>query len=96
MFWRNYVVLAEIDTRYLDPGAGGLWRPSAQCHQACFPAAVTAGRRCCCGTAETENKIKDETKATIRCIPLDAAEEEGKCIISGKPSSKRVLFAKSY
>ena len=48
------------------------------------------------GTAETEQKIKDETKATIRCIPLDAIEEEGKCIYSGKHSSKRVLFAKAY
>lgn len=48
------------------------------------------------GTAETEQKIKDETKATIRCIPLDAIEEEGKCIYSGKPSNKRVLFAKAY
>jgi prolyl-tRNA synthetase len=48
------------------------------------------------GTAETEQKIKNETKATIRCIPLDAIEEEGKCIYSGKHSSKRVLFAKAY
>ena len=48
------------------------------------------------GTAETENKIKEETKATIRCIPFDAVEEEGVCIYSGKPSSKRVLFAKAY
>ena len=48
------------------------------------------------GTAETEQKIKDETKATIRCIPLDAIEEEGKCIYTGKPSSKRVLFATAY
>ena len=48
------------------------------------------------GTAETEAKIKDETKATIRCIPLDAPEEEGKCIFSGKPSNKRVLFARAY
>ena len=48
------------------------------------------------GTAETEAKIKEETKATIRCIPLDAVEEEGKCIISGQPSNKRVLFAKAY
>jgi prolyl-tRNA synthetase len=48
------------------------------------------------GTAETEEKIKDETKATIRCIPLDQPEEEGVCIYSGKPSSKRVLFAKAY
>jgi prolyl-tRNA synthetase len=48
------------------------------------------------GTTETELKIKDETKATIRCIPLDAVEEEGKCIFSGKPSKKRVLFAKAY
>ncbi|NBP68432.1 MAG: proline--tRNA ligase [Cytophagia bacterium] len=48
------------------------------------------------GTAETEQKIKEETKATIRCIPLDAVAEEGKCIYSGKPSSKRVLFAVAY
>lgn len=48
------------------------------------------------GTAETEEKIKDETKATIRCIPLDQPEEEGVCIYSGKPSNKRVLFAKAY
>lgn len=48
------------------------------------------------GTAETEEKIKEETKATIRCIPLDAVEESGKCIYSGKPSNKRVLFAKAY
>ncbi len=48
------------------------------------------------GTAETEGKIKDETKATIRCIPLDAVEEEGVCIYSGKPSKQRVLFARAY
>ncbi|GCC52159.1 proline--tRNA ligase [Chryseotalea sanaruensis] len=48
------------------------------------------------GTAETEQKIKGETKATIRCIPLDAAVEEGKCIYSGKPSNRRVLFAIAY
>jgi len=48
------------------------------------------------GTAETEEKIKAETKATIRCIPVNAIEEEGKCIFSGKPSDKRVLFAKAY
>jgi prolyl-tRNA synthetase len=48
------------------------------------------------GTAETEEKIKEETKATIRCIPFDAPEEEGKCIYSGKPSKRRVLFARSY
>lgn len=48
------------------------------------------------GTAETEQKIKDETKATIRCIPLDVQPEEGKCIYSGKPSDKRVLFALAY
>jgi len=48
------------------------------------------------GTAETEEKIKEETKATIRCIPLDAEKENGKCIYSGKPSNKRVLFAKAY
>ncbi len=48
------------------------------------------------GTAETEVKIKEETKATIRCIPLNAHEENGKCVYSGKPSNKRVLFAKAY
>ncbi|NVK27840.1 MAG: proline--tRNA ligase [Flavobacteriia bacterium] len=48
------------------------------------------------GTPETEDKIKDATKATIRCIPLDAAEEDGKCIFSGAPSKRRVLFAKAY
>jgi prolyl-tRNA synthetase len=48
------------------------------------------------GTAETEEKIKEETKATIRCIPFDSPAEEGKCIYSGKPSFKRVLFARSY
>ncbi|MCF8358376.1 MAG: proline--tRNA ligase [Prolixibacteraceae bacterium] len=45
---------------------------------------------------ETEQKIKDETKATIRCIPFDAVEEKGKCIYSGKPSNKRVLFGIAY
>ena len=50
------------------------------------------------GTAETEQKIKDETKATIRCIPVDSCvcEEEGKCIYTGKPSHRRVVFAISY
>ncbi|MCD0467449.1 proline--tRNA ligase [Flavobacterium sp. ENC] len=48
------------------------------------------------GTAATEEKIKDLTKATIRCIPLDALEEAGVCVFTGNPSSKRVLFAKAY
>ena len=48
------------------------------------------------GTSQTEDKIKDLTKATIRCIPLDAVEEEGKCIFTGAPSKRRVLFAKAY
>jgi len=48
------------------------------------------------GTTETELKIKDETKATIRCIPFDGEEEEGKCIITGKPSKQRALFAIAY
>jgi prolyl-tRNA synthetase len=48
------------------------------------------------GTPETETSIKEETKATIRCIPLDAKEESGTCIYSGKPSNKRVLFARAY
>ena len=48
------------------------------------------------GTKETEDKIKKETKATIRCIPLNTVKEYGKCIYSNKPSSQRVLFAKAY
>ncbi|KQO21500.1 proline--tRNA ligase [Flavobacterium sp. Leaf82] len=48
------------------------------------------------GTAATEEKIKDLTKATIRCIPLDAVEEAGTCVFTGNPSTKRVLFAKAY
>jgi prolyl-tRNA synthetase len=48
------------------------------------------------GTAETEEQIKKQTKATIRCIPLDMKEDEGKCIFSGKPSKGRVIFAKAY
>jgi len=48
------------------------------------------------GTPETEAKIKEETKATIRCIPLDNPPEEGKCIYSGKPSNQRVVFAVAY
>jgi prolyl-tRNA synthetase len=48
------------------------------------------------GTAETEEKIKEETKATIRCILLDGEKEEGKCMVTGKPSSQRVVFARAY
>lgn len=48
------------------------------------------------GTAETEEKIKELTKATIRCIPLNNLQEEGKCILTGKPSKERVLFARAY
>jgi len=49
------------------------------------------------GTAETEEKIKAETKATIRCIPLEnVKEEEGFCVYSGKPSKRRVIFARAY
>lgn len=48
------------------------------------------------GTSETEEKIKDLTKATIRCIPLDQPKEAGKCVFSGKESTQRVLFAKAY
>lgn len=48
------------------------------------------------GTAETEEEIKNKTKATIRCIPLDNEQEDGVCILSGKPSKQRVLFAKAY
>ena len=48
------------------------------------------------GTSETELKIKEETSATIRCIPLENKKESGSCIYSGKPSNQRVLFAKAY
>ena len=48
------------------------------------------------GTAETENKIKELTKATIRCIPFEAKEEEGSCVFTGASSKQRVLFAKAY
>ena len=48
------------------------------------------------GTAETEDQIKEQTKATIRCIPLNNELEEGKCILTGKPSTQRVLFARAY
>ncbi len=48
------------------------------------------------GSPDTEEKIKEETKATIRCIPFNAEVEEGKCVYSGKPSKRRVLFARSY
>ena len=48
------------------------------------------------GTSETEEKIKELTKATIRCIPLENVQEEGVCIFSGKPSTQRVLFARAY
>ncbi len=48
------------------------------------------------GTEETELKIKDLTKATIRCIPMDNPQEEGSCILSGRPSKEKVLFAKAY
>jgi prolyl-tRNA synthetase len=48
------------------------------------------------GTIATEDRIKEETKATIRCIPIDVKEEEGSCMVTGKPSIRRVLFAKAY
>jgi prolyl-tRNA synthetase len=49
-----------------------------------------------CGSAECEERVKNETKATIRCIPLDAPEEQGSCLICGKGSSRRVIFARAY
>jgi prolyl-tRNA synthetase len=48
------------------------------------------------GTAETELKIKEETKATIRCIPFRKDPEEGKCMVTGNPSKQKVLFARAY
>jgi prolyl-tRNA synthetase len=48
------------------------------------------------GTSETEERINDQTKATIRCIPLEGDKEEGKCVLTGAPSKQRVIFAKAY
>ena len=48
------------------------------------------------GTPETEEKIKAETKATIRCIPFDGDKTPGTCMVTGKPSKQRVIFARSY
>jgi prolyl-tRNA synthetase len=48
------------------------------------------------GSSETEEQIKNETKATIRCIPLEGEEEQGNCMVTGKPSAKRVVFARAY
>jgi prolyl-tRNA synthetase len=48
------------------------------------------------GTSETEDRIKEETKATIRCIPLDGDKTPGKCMVTGRPSAQRVVFARSY
>ena len=48
------------------------------------------------GTPETEERIKAETKATIRCLPLDGDVTPGVCMVTGKPSDRRVLFARSY
>jgi prolyl-tRNA synthetase len=48
------------------------------------------------GTGETEQKIKEMTKATIRCIPLNNKPEAGKCVLTGNPSAQRVLFARAY
>ena len=48
------------------------------------------------GTPETESKVKEETQATIRCISLDQVPEEGKCMVTGNPSTGRVIFAKAY
>jgi len=48
------------------------------------------------GTAETEARVKEETKATIRCIPLDGDRTPGACMVTGKPSERRVIFARAY
>ncbi len=48
------------------------------------------------GTIETEEKIKEDTKATLRCIPLDGDDEPGFCMVTGKPSARRVIFARNY
>ncbi|MBO7182658.1 MAG: proline--tRNA ligase, partial [Bacteroidales bacterium] len=48
------------------------------------------------GTSETEERIKEETKATIRCVPLEGDKTPGKCMVTGKPSAQRVIIAKAY
>ena len=48
------------------------------------------------GTPETEEQIKNETKATIRCIPIEGDTAPGSCMVTGKPSARKVLFAKAY
>ena len=48
------------------------------------------------GESEVEEQVKNDLNVTIRCIPLDAPEEQGACVISGKPSSRRVVFGKAY
>jgi prolyl-tRNA synthetase len=48
------------------------------------------------GTRETEDKIQEETKATIRCIPFDGPAEAGACMVTGEPSAKQVVFARAY
>jgi prolyl-tRNA synthetase len=48
------------------------------------------------GTPETEARIKDETKATIRCIPMEGDKSPGRCMVTGKPSPQRVIFARAY
>lgn len=48
------------------------------------------------GTAETEARVQEETKATIRCIPFEGDKTPGKCMVTGKPSAQRVLFARAY
>ena len=48
------------------------------------------------GTAETEEKVKQDTKATIRCIPLEGDKTSGQCMVTGKPSAQRVIFAIAY
>ena len=72
--------LKSILTDFKDLYAGGESK-FAWCHQR---------------TAETEAKVKEETKCTIRCIPLEHDGEEGACMVTGKPSKQRVIFAKSY
>ena len=49
-----------------------------------------------CGSGKCEARVKEDTKATIRCIPLDATEEKGKCLVDGEASSRRVIFARAY
>ena len=83
-----------------ETGFGRVSATPVSCDRPCDGVPVRASRHFLSahwdGTVETEVAIKEATKATIRCIPVDAVDEEGVCVFSGRPSHRRVLFARSY